>query len=121
MPEPSNSPIDPSNEIPPSAESSGLTPKEFTRLLSAAEEIPSPHEPTDARALKEEAYFEKSRNAEELLGITQDRKQRKKFAKRIFALILGWLISIFILLLLDGFLSEGVKFSGSFFGKDFVK
>jgi|SRR5882724_1509803 len=55
---------------------------------------------------QEEHDLELAKKEAELEGLKQDIKAREKYARHIFRLILGWLIAMFLLLLLQGFLSD---------------
>ena len=90
------------------------------RCREAAAQIPPPQAGTDALAKTEEVFFDSQRREAELQSFRQDTEQRKSFANRIFILIAIWLVAIFIVLLLVGFLGEGAKISGTCFGKEFV-
>lgn len=45
--------------------------------------------------------------------LEQDRKERQKYAHRVFCLICGWLMGVFILLLLQGWTLYGFKLADS--------
>lgn len=45
-------------------------------------------------------------DSEQLKGIIQDRRERKRYADRIFYLIMVWLIAIFVFLILQGFAQD---------------
>jgi len=70
------------------------------------------------RDATEESKCERERISNELLkeqlaGKKQDREERKKFGTHVFRLIVGYLIAVFLLLVLAGFgtlsISEGVQ------------
>jgi hypothetical protein len=63
----------------------------------------APHAP-DEKAKAEERDIESKRKRTELAGIRQDIAARRKYARRIFYLIVWWLVGDFVLLLLQGFL-----------------
>lgn len=63
-------------------------------------ESDAPPKPED-----EERFFSSERKWTELEGLKQDIKARKRYARCIFRLIVWWLVAIFLLLLLQGFLS----------------
>jgi hypothetical protein len=46
---------------------------------------------------------------EELRGLAQDREERKSYAEKSFRLVCRWVIGVFCILILQGFLSEGIK------------
>lgn len=54
----------------------------------------------------EAEWFKSARQRTVLKGLRQDIKARKRYARCIFRLIVWWLVSIFVMLLLQGFLSE---------------
>jgi hypothetical protein len=87
-----------------------------TEQAAAAAEQPAGIVPNPAL---EEQDLEMERKWAELQGLRQDIKARKRYARHIFRLIVVWLIAIFIILLLQGFLSEremvlGFRALGSF-------
>jgi hypothetical protein len=65
----------------------------------------------DPNTQLEKQSLEVSQLKAQLRGLSQDIDERKKYAHRIFCLICLWLLSIFTILLLDGF--------GHFFGLSF--
>lgn len=75
-----------------------------------------PEDPSgDTSAAKETDFFAKGRAQLILVGIGQDLQERKKYAHRIFCLVAGWLVGMFILMVFQGFgkhlgffLSDGV-------------
>ena len=64
-------------------------------------------------AKAEERDIEAKRKRTELAGIRQDIAARRKYARRIFYLIVGWLIADLVLLLLQGFLNHHGKLTRS--------
>ncbi len=65
---------------------------------------PLPSAP-DSKALDEEKAYARSEKELLLEGIRQDLAERKSYARYIFVLICVWLLGMFILLLIQGFLS----------------
>jgi hypothetical protein len=64
--------------------------------------IKVPHLPEPSAYVKKFTQLEENFYIVHTAGIEQDIKERKKYAHRIFCLISAWLISIFILLIVDG-------------------
>jgi hypothetical protein len=59
----------------------------------------------DSKTREEEQDLESQEYLAHISGLIQDMAERKKYAGRIFCLLAIWLIGIFLLLLLQGFLS----------------
>jgi hypothetical protein len=59
----------------------------------------------DSETKKEEEDLDKQARRAQIISIKQDIEERKKYAGRIFCLLSLWLIGLFVLLLLQGFLS----------------
>jgi hypothetical protein len=59
----------------------------------------------DSETKKEEDDLDRQTRHARIIGIRQDIEERKRYAGRIFYLVSVWLASIFILLLVQGFLS----------------
>ena len=74
--------------------------------LSAIDVEELPQNTSDQKAREEERALELAQKEAELDALKQDISERKQYAKRIFNLIRAWLIGIFCLLLLQGFLSN---------------
>jgi hypothetical protein len=83
-----------------------LPQREIEQIAPEQEIAPAP----DASAKAEEREIETSKKRTELAGIKQDITARRNYARRIFYLIVWWLIAVFILLLLQGFLSPNKIF-----------
>jgi hypothetical protein len=74
-----------------------------------------PESPTDAKAKsdaivvveKESKFYDQKRkedlHQQEMADRASDRTQRETYARRVFFLVLGWIILIFLLLLFQGF------------------
>jgi hypothetical protein len=62
---------------------------------------------------EEKTDLERQKVQVELIGAQQDIDERRKYAHRIFCLIVGWLIAVALILLLQGFhdLLCGVTFN----------
>jgi hypothetical protein len=78
-----------------------LPQQEIEEIVPEQDRPPRP----DDSALAEEQDIERKKKRAELLGLRQDINARRKFARRIFHLIIWWLVAIFLLLLMQGFLS----------------
>jgi hypothetical protein len=57
------------------------------------------------------SLLDKQARRAQIISIKQDIEERKKYAGRIFSLLSLWLIGLFVLLLLQGFLSHLHYFS----------
>jgi hypothetical protein len=66
--------------------------------------IGGPNE-ADSETRKEQEDLKRAEREAYVASLTQDTSERKKYAGRIFYLLSIWLIGIFFLLLLQGFLS----------------
>ncbi len=60
----------------------------------------------------EERSLRLDRRREEIAGLTQDRTQRKKYANRLFWLVVGWLLVVGAILLLHGFAVAAFELPG---------
>lgn len=56
----------------------------------------------DAKAKQEEAAFVYARNRAELASFTQDITERKKYAGRVFWLVVFWLLAVGAMLFMQG-------------------
>jgi hypothetical protein len=79
-------------------------PKPTLDIAGIADAPAGPNEP-DSETRKEEEDLDRQERQARITGVLQDINERKKYAGRIFCLVSLWLIGIFLLLLLDGFLS----------------
>lgn len=61
---------------------------------------------------QEEQSYENKKHTEDIADRQQNRIERKKYAKSVYRLIIGWLIGIFVLILLAG---TGTTFGSAFF------
>jgi hypothetical protein len=57
----------------------------------------------DAAATSETEFFAKSRERVEIDGILQDLGERKKYAGRIFWMVVVWLAAIALVIVMEGF------------------
>lgn len=73
--------------------------QEIEQITQEQEPAPAP----DDSAKAEEREIETGKKRAELGGIKQDITARRNYARRIFYLIVWWLIAVFVLLLLQGF------------------
>ena len=68
--------------------------------------IPSPpvvSSVPDKESEEETEFLEKEHRRLENVGLAQDISERKKYASRVFCLVLGWLFGVYLLLVLQGF------------------
>src|SRR5438445_13447417 len=72
------------------------------REIEQIEQEPAPS--PDESALEEEQQIETEKKRIELAGIRQDINARRSYARRIYRLIVWWLVAVFLLLLIQGFL-----------------
>jgi hypothetical protein len=93
--------------------STGSIWEQLTKRLSEIKELPPKGESSGVGQAEELAFedeIEQSRRKTELLGLKQDISERKAYARKTFRLICGWLIGVFLLLLLQGFLGENPSY-----------
>ena len=79
-------------------------------LLWIKETTPSEAESLSVGQADEMAFEERLRRDKlqaEIVGIRQDIKERKEYARKTFKLICFWLAGVFILLIIQGFLGAG--------------
>lgn len=57
----------------------------------------------DPKTLQEEKEYEKAEKAARLKSLRQNIEERKEYAKKIYHLIVWWLVGVFVVLLLNGF------------------
>ena len=61
---------------------------------------------TDAQAQAEEKEYEREYSKLHLLEMQQDLEARKKYAKDVFKLVVGWLLAVLVVVLCDGLTLE---------------
>lgn len=80
--------------------------KERKRLQKEA-----PQKSADSLSQEEDYAQDKEKKRIELEGLRQDIQERKKYADKIYKLIVFWLLAIFLLVLINGFCSAFDLFS----------
>lgn len=86
----------------PDKEELRARPEELRRQLRNISAHPTAQTP-DAKTQEEERDLDLQKQAAEVSGIVQDIEERKTYAKRIFILLVVWLIAIGVILFLQGF------------------
>ena len=92
-----------------SAEPSIPTQPDLSRISSPGDVNQNPSTET---ALEKE-HLENARLAQEVAGLKQDTDERKKYARLFFGLSCAWIVTIIVILLLDGFGWWSFKLSDS--------
>ena len=76
-------------------------------ILAGTENFPAPSgvpvDQPDPKTIQEEETYEKEKALLEIRSLRLDLKQRKKYANKIFSLIVIWLACILVITLLQGF------------------
>jgi hypothetical protein len=91
-----------------------MAPEQLSKLAQIQDKTPLLADSKKAGIQEEKALQEKiksDRLRAELAGFQQDIDERKKYADKSFCLVKNWIYGVFILLLLQGFLSEPTPFS----------
>jgi hypothetical protein len=100
--------------------STGSIWEQLSKRLSEIKESPPKGESSGVGQAEELAFedeIEQDKRKTELLGLKQDIKERKTYAQQTFRLICVWLIGVFFLLLLQGFLGPNptyIKFPSGY-------
>ncbi|HUK31196.1 MAG TPA: hypothetical protein VLV89_08780 [Candidatus Acidoferrum sp.] len=76
-------------------------------LAAAASDEP------DAESRQEEDFLEKKKLELEIASLKQDIEARKEYAKKIFWLILAWLMAVLVILFFEGFKLRGFHLDDS--------
>ena len=76
--------------------------KTLLRKIEKSKPQGVPSEPSESFQ-QEKEYLEGKRAEIELASVQQDIEERRKYAHRIFCLIVGWLIAVAVILFLQGF------------------
>ncbi len=102
-----------SGKTTPPAESDILSREELEAFEKERErlQIRAPEASADSLSHQEEHAYDKEKKRIELDSLRQDIQERKKYANKIYKLIVCWLLAIFLLILVNGFFSALEWFS----------
>jgi hypothetical protein len=90
--------------------------KNLSELSKAIHESPVSENQSKSVGAREQADMMHSiqcdRAREEVEGLIQDRGERKKYADKSFKLVCFWILGVFLVLILEGFLSQPIPLGG---------